>query len=88
MLAGMGVDPGKVKTATEKGATVLNLARMIKLLANELSFEALGALPRLTKDSFTAEAYERAVSTAKESSEAQQRRETDESLSDEATVIQ
>ena len=56
LLARMGVDPGKVKTATEKGATVLNLARMIKLLANELSFEALDALPRLTKDSFTAEA--------------------------------
>ena len=84
----MGVDPGKVRTATEKGVTVMNLARMIKLLANELSFEAIGALPRLTKDSFTAEAYERAVSTAKESSDAQQRRETDESLSDEATVMQ
>ena len=63
----MDVDPSKVKTANEKGATVVNLARIVKLLAGELTFDALAALPRLTKDSFRGEAYERAVSKATES---------------------
>ena len=78
----MDVDSSKIKTANEKGATVLNLARIVKLLANRLTFDALDALPRLTKDSFKAEAYERAVSTAKEATEAQSRREVEERSSD------
>ena len=73
----MDVDSSKIKTANEKGATVLNLAQIVKLLAGELTFDALDALPRLTKDSFKAEAYERAVLTAKEATEAQSRREVE-----------
>ena len=86
----MDVESGKVKTANEKGATVINLARLVKLLAGELSLDALAALPRLTKDSFRGEAYERAVSTTKEATEAQPRREAEESSSEEAatTAIQ
>ena len=82
------MDSSKIKTANEKAAAVVNLARIVKLLAGELTFDALDALPRLTKDSFKAEAYERAVLTAKEATEAQPRREADESSSDEATVMQ
>ena len=78
----MDVDSSKIKTANEKGATVLNLARIVKLLAGELTFDALDALPRLTKDSFKAEAYKRAVLTAKEATEAQSRREVEERSSD------
>ena len=82
LLAGMGVDPSRIKAANEKGATVLNLARIIKLLAGELSFEALAALPSLREDSSRAEAYERAVS---KDTKAQPRPEAKES-SGEATA--
>ena len=78
----MDVDSSKIKTANEKGAAVVNLARIIKLLASELTFDALDALPRLTKDSFKAKAYKRAVLTAKEATEAQSRREVEERSSD------
>ena len=84
----MDVDSSKIKTANEKGATVLNLARIVKLLAGELTFDTLDALSRLTKDSFKAEAYERAILTAKEAMEAQSRREAEESSSNEATAMQ
>ena len=67
LRAGMDVNPSKVKTVNEKGATVVNLAPIAKLLARELTFDALAALPRLTKDSFRGKAYERAVSKATES---------------------
>ena len=67
LLDGMDVDPSKVKTANEKGATVVNLARIVKLLAGEFTFDALAALPRLTKDSFRGKAYKRAVLKATES---------------------
>ena len=76
------MDSSKIKTANEKAAAVVNLARIVKLLAGELTFDALDALPRLTKNSFKAEAYERAVLTAKEATEAQSRREVEERLSD------
>ena len=60
------------------------------LLSGELTLDALAALPRLTKDSFRGETYERAVSTTKEATEAQPRREAEESSSEEAatTAIQ
>ena len=75
----MDVDSSKIKTANEKSATVLNLARIVKLLAGKLTFNALDASLRLTKDSFKAKAYERVILTAKETTEAQSRREAEES---------
>ena len=73
--------PEKIKMTNEKGATILNLVRIIKLLAGELTFDALNALLRLTKDSFIARGYKRVVSTTKETTEAQSRWEAAESSS-------
>ena len=78
----MDVDSSKIKTANEKAAAVVNLARIVKLLAGELTFDTLDALSRLTKDSFKAEAYKRAILTAKEATEAQLRRAVEERSSD------
>ena len=53
----------KIKAANEKGATVLNLVRLRKLLVGELTFETLSALPAMTKEMLKADAYEMAVAT-------------------------
>ena len=50
LLAGKGSESAKIKAANEKGAAVLNLVRLHKLLVGELTFETLVELPALTKD--------------------------------------
>ena len=63
LLAGKGSELAKIKAANEKGATVLNLVRLRKLLVGELTFETLSALPAMTKEMLKADAYEMAVAT-------------------------
>ena len=49
LLDGKGTNAGKIKVASKKGAGVLKLGRLHKLLVGELTFETLAALPALTK---------------------------------------
>ena len=63
LLAGKGSESAKIKAANEKGATVLNLVRLHKLLVGELTFKTLSALSAMTKELLKADAYEMAVVT-------------------------
>ena len=63
LLARRGSESNKIKTANEKGATVLNLVRLQKLLVGELTFKTLSALPSMTKEMLKADAYKMAVAT-------------------------
>ena len=62
LLAGKDSETAKLKSANERGAAVVNLARLSKLLVGELTFKTLAALPALTRDQLKGEAYEMAVS--------------------------
>ena len=61
-LTGKDTETAKLREANEKGAAVVNLSRLHKLLSGELTFEMLAALPGLTRDQLKGEAYELAVS--------------------------
>ena len=61
LLAGKDIKTERIKTAGERGARIINLSRLVKLLTGKLNFDQMHALPPLTKKDFTEANYERAV---------------------------
>ena len=64
-MSGMCVDTRKIKTENEKGAAIVNLPRVMKLIFSKVNLEALDALTKPRRVDFKGKDCKHAVSNMK-----------------------